>query len=70
MTKLLPERTTISWASLWRRLKTSTSLILITASPGIKPACSAKLPALTYEKIKIQITKLETNIIISILKKK
>lgn len=50
ITKLLPERTTISWASLWRKLNTSTSLILITASPGIKPAFSARLPPLTWKK--------------------
>lgn len=47
MTKLLPERTTTSCASLWRKLKTSTSLILMTASPGCRPACSDRLPALT-----------------------
>lgn len=59
MTKLLPERTTTSCASLWRKLKTSTSLILMTASPGCRPACSDRLPALTCKKEEETETRLQ-----------
>lgn len=43
----LPERTMTSWASLCRKLNTSTLFTLMTESPAIKPAWSAILPMLT-----------------------
>lgn len=48
MSKLFPALMTTSWASLCLRSKTSMLLILITESPGIRPALSAGVPLLTW----------------------